>query len=143
MTATWRASRADLSVARAGKKSTGRVIIRPATRADFEGMLAEPLPYRVRAIAGEIDGELLGVGGLAFPADGTITAFLQATDKARQYPVSLHRAALMILSEARRLQIPRVVASAEDGIAPAKRWLARLGFLPEHFDGQEVWIWRR
>ena len=120
-----------------------RVVLRPATRADFDAMLAEPLPYRVRAIAGEVDGELLAIGGLAFQLDGTVTAFLQASEIARDYPVSLHRAALEILSEARRLRIPCVMAEAEAGVEPAQRWLTRLGFSPAHIDGQEVWVWRR
>lgn len=118
-----------------------RVVLRPATRADFAALLAEPLPWRLRAIAGEINGELLAVGGLAFPPDHAVTAFLQAGANARRYPVSLHRAALMILAEARRRRIPRVVAVADSGIEPAARWLARLGFERAHLDGHEVWTW--
>ena len=118
-----------------------RITLRPATRADLDAMLAEPLPYRVRAIAGEIDGEILGVGGLAFPPNSSAIAFLQARARARAYPVSLHRAALMILAEARRLRLPRLVATAEEGVEPARRWLVRLGFEPTHIDGHEVWTW--
>jgi len=118
-----------------------RVILRPATRADFEAMLAEPLPYRVRAIAGAVDGEILGVGGIAFPPDSSAVAFLQSGARARDYPVALHRAARLILAEARRLRIPRLVATTEQGIESAQRWLARLGFERTHIDGHEVWTW--
>ncbi len=106
-------------------------------------MLAEPLPCRSRAIAGEIDGRLLGIGGLAYMPDGTVAAYLHVKPEARNYPVSLHRAALMILAEIKKHKIPRVVALAEDGIEPAKRWLARLGFEPITIDGNEVWTWQQ
>jgi hypothetical protein len=118
-----------------------RVTLRPATRSDFDTLSAEPLPYRIRAFAGEAGGDLLGIGGLAFPPDGTVIAFLQAGAKARNYPVSLHRAALRVLGEARRLRIPRVVAVAENGVEAAARWLVRLGFERSHIDGHEVWTW--
>lgn len=118
-----------------------RITLRPATRADFDTMLAEPLPFRVRAIAGEVDGEILGVGGLAFPPNGNAIAFLQASTRARDYPISLHRAALKMFAEARHLRLPRLVATAETGIEPARRWLARLGFEPTKIDGHEVWTW--
>lgn len=121
---------------------SGRVILRPATRADFAALLAKPLPYRVRAIAGEIGGEVIGIGGLAFPRGGPAIAFLQGDPRMRDYPVSLHRAALTVLAEARRLRVPRLVAVAEEGVEPAQRWLARLGFQRTSIDGHEVWTWR-
>jgi len=119
------------------------VTLRDATRADFDGLLDEPLPWRSRAIAGEIDGQLLGVGGIARLPNGTWAAFVHLTPDARRYPVALHKAALLVLEKARRARIPCLVAIAEDGIEPAKRWLHRLGFRPEIVDGKEVWTWHR
>lgn len=115
--------------------------LRAAGPPDFDSLLAEPLPCRVRAIAGEIGGEVVAVGGLAYQPDGAVVAFLQAGECARRYPVSLHRAALMILAEAKRLRIPRIIAIADEDVEPARRWLARLGFAPDNIDGQEVWTW--
>lgn len=104
-------------------------------------MLAEPLPYRTRGIAGEIDGKLLGVGGLALLPNQTWAAYVHLHPEARNYPVALHRAALLTLNQAKLYGISRVVAFAEDGIEAAERWLARLGFEPMQVDGRDVWIW--
>ena len=123
------------------------MVIRPARAADFEALLAEPLPWRVRAFAGECDGELLGVGGLAFPPDGAVAAFLiLARDQdgkasARRYPVALHKAGLSVLAEAKRLRIRRVVVLAEQHNAAAEPWLKRLGFQPLNSGGETVWVW--
>ncbi len=106
-------------------------------------MLAEPLPYRTRGIAGEIDGRLLGVGGLALLPNQTWAAYVHLHPEARRYPVALHKAALLTLTQARLHGISRIVAYAEDGIEPAQRWLARLGFEPHTIDGHEVYIWQQ
>lgn len=124
-----------------------KVVIRPACAADFVRLLAEPLPCRVRAFAGERDGELLGVGGLAFQPGGAVAAFLiLAKDEsgaapARRAKVALHKAGLRVLAEARRLRIRRVVALAEQGNEAAEPWLRRLGFRPLAADGQTIWVW--
>ncbi len=118
-----------------------RVILRPATRADFDAMLAEPLPYRVRAFAAERDGELLGIGGIAFQPNGTVAAFAQMKPSANRYKIALHKAGLRTIAEIKRLGIRRVVASAEKGNPAAEPWLARLGFRPMELGDEIVWIW--
>jgi hypothetical protein len=120
----------------------GKVVLRPATRADFDAMLAEPLPWRVRATAAEVDGKLIGVGGLAFLPDGTIGAFVHAFDEARKYPVSMHRAGLKTMADARALGIRRVVALADKNIDRATPWLERLGFRKMIQEGEGVWVWQ-
>lgn len=118
-----------------------RTTLRPATRADFDAMLAEPLPFRVRAFAAERDGELLGIGGIAFAPDGTVAAFVQLKPGANRYKIALHKAGLRTIAEIKRLGIRRVVAIAEKGNAAAEPWLARLGFRPIETGGEVVWIW--
>lgn len=106
-------------------------------------MLAEPLPYRVRAFAAEKDGELLGVGGFAFLPGGGVAAFVEAAPGAHRYRLAFHRAGLMAMREARRLGFTRIVATAETKHPRAEAWLARLGFHSEDVDGTKVWIWER
>lgn len=118
------------------------VVIRPATLKDFQDMIGEPLPYRVRAFAVELDGKVLGVGGLAYLPNGTIGAFVHMAEGARRYRLALHRAGLRTMDEARRLGIRRVVAMAEPGVEPAARWLERLGFRPMSVDGETVYAWQ-
>lgn len=116
--------------------------MRPATRSDFDAVIAESLPYRVRAFAAERDGEVLGVGGLAFMPDGTVAAFVHAAPGAHRFKVAFHKAGLMAMAEARRLGLRRVVATAETQHPRATQWLARLGFEPEDVDGLTVWVWK-
>lgn len=104
-------------------------------------MLAEPLPYRVRAFAAEKDGELLGVGGFAYLPSGTVGAFVIMKEGARRHRLALHKAGVAALAEARRLKIPRLVAMAEPGVEPAARWLRRLGFRETQVDGEQVFVW--
>jgi GNAT superfamily N-acetyltransferase len=133
---------ADLAAERAtAKRAIVPVVLRPATRSDFEALGAR-LPYRVRAFAAERAGELLGIGGLIFLPSGTVGAFVLLKDGARKYAIALHKAGLRTLEEARRLGIRRVVAIAEEGVPPARGWLLRLGFQPLDIDGNEVFVWQ-
>lgn len=118
------------------------VTLRPSTAQDVALFFETPLPWRIKGWTGERDGEVLGVGGLAFLPDGTVAAFLRCTDEGRKYAVSLHKAALRVLQDARELGISRLVALAEQDIAPARRWLLRLGFEPMTIDGTEVFLWQ-
>lgn len=107
-----------------------RVAISPATADDFREIVGREPPVRVFALAGRLDGKLLGVGGIAFSPDGSRLAFCELTDEARKHPVSLHRAALMTMEMAKGMKIKRLIAEAQDNNGAAVRWLLRLGFAP-------------
>lgn len=115
--------------------------IRPATRADIDQLISEPLPYRVRAFAVEDNGKLLGVGGFAYQPNDTIAAFVLKAPGAGRYKVALHRAGLMAMAEARASGFRRVVALAEKTNPAAERWLARLGFKQVMVEGEQAWVW--
>lgn len=117
------------------------ITVRPATRADFDALTDGPRPFRVRAFTGEIAGRPIAIGGLAYLDHGVVGAFLHATDEARKYPMALHKAGLATMALARELGLRRVVAMADPGVAPAERWLARLGFAKEMTNGVAVWVW--
>jgi len=117
------------------------VTIRHATRADIDQFIDEPLPWRVRGWAVENDGELLGVGGFAYQPSDVIAAFVLKKPGAEKYAVSLHRAGLMAMREAKRLGYRRVVALAAKTNPAAERWLDRLGFKPVMVDGETAWVW--
>lgn len=118
-----------------------KVIIRPATRADIDAMIDEKLPWRVRAWAVEKGDELLGIGGFAYQPNDTIAAFVLKKPGAEKYAVSLHRAGLMAMREARRLGYRRIVALAEQTNEAAERWLIRLGFKLVMVDREKAWVW--
>ena len=120
-----------------------RAVIRPAVRADLDALTDGPRPYRVRAVAMEVDGRVLAVGGLAYLENGVVGAFMQGLDEARDYPVSLHRAGKMMMAEAERLGIRRLVAMADKSVEAAERWMLRFGFKPEQHDGVTVYVWHK
>lgn len=115
-------------------------VVRPAVASDFSKFNAK-LPYRVRATTGLLDGEVVAVGGIAYLPDGTHGAFFLADEKARTYPVALHKTALQVLQNAKELGIKKLVALADPKIGAAERWLARLGFEPVTLEDQVFWIW--
>src|SRR5215218_6764927 len=104
-----------------------KVTIRPAVASDFAKFVDKPLPYRVRAITGVRGEEILAVGGIAYLPDGTHGAFFMGDEKARAFPIALHKAGLSVLQDARRRGIRRLVTYAEPTIEAAERWLRRLG----------------
>lgn len=119
------------------------VKVAPATVQDFETFGRLP-PYRVRAFAGrDGNGDLIGLGGIAFPENGIAFAWTELTEAARKNPVALHKTALRTLEMARKLGVRRLVATTDVSVTPAgERWLSRLGFKPELSNGVTLWIWR-
>lgn len=118
-----------------------RVILRPTRPEDLPHVIGEPLPYRIWAITGELDGRVLGVGGLTFHPDKVVRVFAALTDDARRYKVTLHKAALQVLAMARGAGYRRLGTFADPRIAPAEAWLRRLGFHPYTVDDVTVYIW--
>lgn len=100
--------------------------VRPATAADFLAFVGELPPYRVKAWLGEVDGRIVGISGVAYPANSVPVLWADLTDEARAYPVTLHRAALKFLAT---LNHSRLVASASSDVPAARRWLERFGFV--------------
>lgn len=98
-------------------------------------------PYRVQGIAGEIDGRLVGIGGLGFTKTGVLV-WTRLTEEARQHPVALHRAATRFLNAAKRHH-KMLFAFEQEDVPAAAKWLTRLGFefVTEH-EGERVWLWR-
>ena len=123
------------------KRLMSTVFLRPAISADFAELLAQPLPYRVRAYTALRDDELLGIGGIAFLPQDTFAAFLILKPGARRYRIALHKAGLMTLRVARELGIRRLVATADTAIPAAEPWLDRLGFRCITVRGEHVWVW--
>jgi len=119
-----------------------KVALRPARAGDLEAIDGSHLACRVKGITAELDGRPIGMGGLVMRPDGTVWASLALAEGARRYKVTLHKAALMLLAEARAMGIRRVLAKAEKGRARAAEWLARLGFERHDEAGEAVWLWR-
>ena len=116
----------------------GKAILTPTTPADVEEFRHATPPYRIKAITGRVDGRIVGIGGIAYLPDGTIGAFLEATDEARKHAVTLYKAAKQILDDAAKAGHRTIVAIGDPEIEAVPRWLKRLGFEP--VDGTEVYV---
>jgi hypothetical protein len=120
------------------------VTIRPTIASDLSAVVDEELPFRIRALT-VLDGErVLGVGGLAFPPDGPVWAFVQQAPDAKRFPIAFHRAGLMAVKMIRDSGLSEIAATADADNQAALRWLKRLGFLAareRNIDGKVLFFW--
>lgn len=101
-------------------------------------------PFRIKALTGILDGRVIGIAGVGFPADGVVIAFADLTDAVRAHRFALHRAALRFLAQVGSSGIARLVATSDPHSVVAGRWLKRLGFSFSHADvltERSVWVW--
>ncbi len=121
--------------------------IRPTVPSDLAFAVGEALPFRIKAMTLEIDGHIVGLGGLAFPpGGGPPWAFVQQRPEAKRYPVAFHRAGLAAMKMIGDLRLSEIVATADAESRPAVRWLHRLGFVPadvQNVGGKLLFVWRR
>lgn len=99
---------------------------RPATRADLARFHGQAVPYSARAMAGEIDGETVGVGGVYYRA-GTAIAF-SAFDRERLRPRDIIVGARRIMALIDSLGAP--VMACSEGAPGAITTLLHFGFAP-------------
>jgi len=124
-----------------------RVRLRPTVAADLAQVTHETLPIRIRAITAVCDGEMedidrvLGVGGIGYRTDGVVIGFAAINEEFRRYPLSLHRAGLAMMKVIRETGVPQVIAVADETVAPAQRWLERLGFTRVLERGIALYVW--
>jgi len=119
-----------------------RVKVRPTTPQDVETFLGKSPPYTFKGETGLVDGEIVGIGGIAKLPDGTALAFLHLAPGAERYAVTLHRTAKRIIAETKARGVRKIVALADLSIEAAERWLLRLGFEPVEVEGEVVYIWQ-
>lgn len=109
--------------------SAARVELRPTIPADLAFVSDKPLPHRIRAITGELDGRVIGIGGLVYKTDGTVWASLVICDEARRYKLSLHKAALLLIRMARQAGHRVLYSELAENEPGAAAWHQRLGFV--------------
>lgn len=124
--------------------------LRPATREDIVAAFLhlygkeQPVPLRVLAKTGRIDGKVVAVGGIAFYPSGARLAFCDISDEGRKYPLSLHRGAKLVLKEAKRFGVKTVVVLCGDDVhEKTPNWLKHLGFrLDIVGEGRLAYVWK-
>lgn len=119
------------------------LVIREASRADIERFSRFSKLATLRAWVGDLDGELIGLGGLAF-IRGRWFAFLDLKDGAlegRGHKMALMRAARNIIAEARRMGIRLVYVQPDEKYPGAVKWLMSLGFTRDTRD-PHIYRWK-
>ena len=123
----------------------GQVVSRPATREDILAFSAVVKWPTAKAWVGEIDGEVVSLGGFAL-IRGRWIGFLDVTEKGREYlgknlgvKVALIRVMSDALREARRMGIKYIYAEADTQFPKAAELLLRMGF---HLDPRSKQLYR-
>lgn len=106
-----------------------KMIVRPATREDIENWSDAAGKPTVKAWVGELNGEVIALGGFALDR-GRWFGFCDLTDEARQYKMTLMRAAHRAMAAARAQGIRFIYADADADEPRSRDWLKSLGFEP-------------
>jgi hypothetical protein len=105
-----------------------KAIIEPATPEDIgKFSMGQGWPT-MRAWVGKVEGEPVGLFGLARGPDGRWYAFFDITDAARPHKKTIVRTGKMLMDEARKMGLRYVYAEPDQDEALAVRWLRSLGF---------------
>lgn len=104
-----------------------RIIIRNATAEDINAYSAMAEKPTIKAMALIVDGEVLGLGGVAMIA-GRWLGFVDLKDEARQYKTTIARAAIRFLADLRRDGVRYIYVQRDESEPRAGIWLASLGF---------------
>ena len=102
-------------------------IARPATREDITAFSSLKDIPTVKAWCFDLDGRVIALGGLSL-TKGRWFAFLDLTDEARAYKMTLMRTAKRMMAEAERMGIRYVYTEADLDEPRSTEWLRRLGF---------------
>lgn len=116
------------------------IVIRPATRADIEAFSDMPDKPTIRAYVAEMDGKVIGMGGMAFQK-GRWIAFCDLTPESRKLKVSIVKTAGRIMDDAMKSGVRFVYAQPDLNEPGAIRWLERLGFEPDPRSGGLLYRW--
>ena len=102
--------------------------IRPATREDIEAYSDAPGKPTLLAWAGEKDGRIIALGGIAY-SKGRWFAFCDLDEEAKKYKMTIMRTAIRGLQEARRQGIQYIYAQADPNEPHSVAWMFSLGFV--------------
>ncbi len=120
--------------AKAKGSPRGQVVSRPATREDILAFSSVVQWPTAKAWVGEIDGEVIALGGLAL-ARGRWIGFIDITETGREYltkslgvRAAMIRAMMEGMREAKRMGIKYVYAQADTQFPKARELIERMGF---------------
>lgn len=114
----------------------------PATSTDVKtlGPAAERLSVRVKALSARVGDELVGVAGIGYLGAGRVFAFAHLSEECRKRKIQLHRQAKAFLAEVERAGARVITAKADSSVPAAGRWLERLGFKPDQYGEETIYV---
>lgn len=101
--------------------------VRRASREDIDAFSDLKNKPTILAYVGEIDGEIVAIGGLAF-SGGRWFGFCDLREPARKHKMTIARMGKRIMDEAREMGIRFVYVQRDPNEPTALRWLTSLGF---------------
>lgn len=121
-------------------KKTARPVIRPATREDLDKFYNGKFRFQFTTIAmvGLVRGRVVGVGGVAY-VDGKLVAFAEFKPSARRYKVTIVKAAILAIEQAKAAGARFIWARADPREPGAVRWMTSLGFKPTNMPQMYRW----
>lgn len=99
--------------------------LRPSRSGDFEALYGEPLRFTIKAQTAEIDGQIVGIGGIAY-IEGQPVLFSRMTDALRPHKKFIVRCARMAAVMAREA---RAAAIANPNERLSCKLLERIGLI--------------
>ncbi len=119
--------------------SKADLVVRWATPADLTQFYDAHPGHEIRqtqtALVGDLDGEIIAVGGLAHHK-GYLVAFYDMDEKARRYKIALVKAGKRMIGS---IKPNRLVLAQADAKEPcACRWIESMGFKPANDTGLYV-----
>lgn len=111
--------------------------IRPIQADDIAKLWPAGAPASVRAFVAELDGEVLGVAGIAYWPN-RIAAFADMKPGGEKYPLTIMRIARRVQALLREVKAP-VYCNADPDFPNSPAFLAHVGF--EHVGGR-TFVWR-
>lgn len=101
--------------------------IRTATARDIEAFYGERPPFTMRALVADLDGEIIGIGGVAYYPN-KIVAFSEIKPKFRKYKKTIYKAAKMVCKIVDKYGASALAISSESE-KNSGELLARMGFV--------------
>jgi len=95
----------------------------------------------MKAYVGIAEGEILGVGGVAY-SSGIPFMFFDISEEVRKdYPITLHKMAKRVMREV-EASGPNMLFAEQSETPVSRRWLASLGFSPVN-EKETRMMWQR
>jgi len=103
--------------------------LRPIKRQDIVDMYGENLPMTVRGWAAVLDGEVIGIAGVAFTKPLQCFSFLD--ERMKDYPRKIIEAVKLVRELLETIQLP-VYATPDEDEGTADTFLKHVGFVVLH-----------